>query len=630
MPAIERRLIDTTATYLARHGGPVTAQLLSRLDDDLVLVLGELEREASERRQWSHDALALARLAELDAAVAASHPDVEAAIREGVRYLEHLSEADLRDLSRRLVDELRAGVLQPLRQAVTDAVELLSHAETTSVNGRPPVVRSWPAANELPNRFQPAVNERLLEPAGDYPQKLRGIVATTVGTREEPAMRTAVQEILAGILPSSTEESPEQRLIDIRVPWVPGDPQVLEDPGAAKTRGEYRLALRPEDILDRAEEWLDRPDTAVGRFVHETIGDYLRGEGAEAERRRERFTSELAATLDLADPLVQINVGVLGQVHRGRTEPAIHRILAPLPFGTGHPARAAVRDLLLTRGWTDANVDGVFADTDKEEIDVFAMLAEPYEPVVFDSLMRPIAEEWGARSGNPDSRSAFWRWRRTRPLPQALPMTESVRAAMVRGWFTANLLGQVRTAGSGATSIFMPSGTNAPGTWAEFPYPFLGEMHAEHERLPAILKSSMLAMLNANTQRTLAPLDPYARLRRLGSSGAAGAVDNYDVLNDELANWLLDGRLPTGAPVPRQDVAGALDSTAEQRARAIVARLEKQWTAYRGLFDKTDSRSDEFDVLRAWELRDDYRNAFNAMVRAIGHAMTTAEDRDVW
>ena len=111
------------------------------------------------------------------------------------------------------------------------------------------------------------------------------------------------------------------------------------------------------------------------------------------------------------------------------------------------------------------DVDDLFTDLDGQEISVFGILTEPYEPVVFTSLMKPIVDEWAEVRLNDDSRQTFWTWRRSRTLPEFVPAAPAVRRAMVRGWFTGLVLGQINghdAPGSGVT-VWAPSRTGGLG-----------------------------------------------------------------------------------------------------------------------------------------------------------------------
>ena len=394
-------------------------------------------------------------------------------------------------------------------------------------------MKTWPQGDEVPDHFKPAVNERYLEPVANYPRELSDAVARTLNKNAAPAMRAAIKEVVDG----RTERHPKQTLIEVRHQWAHSDHILNDDPNVMQTRGDYLVHLAPDEILQRADEWVARPDSAIGSMVQQRLAEYLRGDSAEAATRRKQFKNHLLAAIDLAEPLVSINSGLLGIVHPGHNQPSMIRIASQIPFSPGHDARKDVEEVLELKGWDEQAISGMFSDSDRESIDVFTMLGEPYEPVVFDSLMKPIAEEWGSRKGDVDGRATFWRWRRARPLVQSIPVAESVRRAMVRGWFTARALGQISTSGDKAATIFVPSGHAAPGRPLPFPSPLLSDVTSEADRLPITLMSVTLAMADLNSSGQLAAIEPYGRLRTLGESGRGG-LEAYDTASTEIEEWV--------------------------------------------------------------------------------------------
>jgi hypothetical protein len=248
---------------------------------------------------------------------------------------------------------------------------------------------------------------------------------------------------------------------------------------------------------------------------------------------------------------------------------------------------------------------------------VFSVLREPYEPVVFDSLMKPIASEWGARAKSPDLRSEFWRWRRARPLTEFLPMAPAIRAAMVRGFFTASLLGQLDLTETSA-AIFVPSESGGPGRMVNFPTPLLApHPPRSYDYLPVILKSALLAMVDVNTKASLEPMLPYVRLRELGRSGNRGQFEDYDAPAPELEAWVLEGRVAEGAPTP-EDPASTVDW--EKRRALVEQRFGQLRIRYAtDLFAEVDRRKDPFDVPAVYELKADILSALDDLQRVVRH-----------
>ena len=195
-----------------------------------------------------------------------------------------------------------------------------------------------------------------------------------------------------------------------------------------------------------------------------------------------------------------------------------------------------------------------FAESDRQYIDAFSVL-KPYEPVVFDSLMQPIAEEWAERSKSADGREDL--------AVAASPIAAGVHPdgtgrsqGRCRGWFTASLLGQLDLHDQRASTIFVANSVGGDGQWLPFPSPLLASgVTASHDYLPLALESLPLAFIDVSMEARLTPVLPYKRLRELGTSGSGG-LESYESLNAELVQWIEDGQTPQGAPTPKSEHAG--------------------------------------------------------------------------
>ena len=258
--------------------------------------------------------------------------------------------------------------------------------------------------------------------------------------------------------------------------------------------------------------------------------------------------------MDAAQPLVSIKKSVLVAVHE-RNEAPSETFFTELPFSPNSPAGETVRRVLESKGKWNADLTKAFVESDRAFVDAFAVLSEPYQPVVFDSLMRPIAEEWGDRSKTADGREEFWRWRRARALPEFIPAAPAVRRAMVRGWFTATILGQI-TFDDLAVRIFVPNVIGGKGKWAAFPNPPLAAgITAPHDYLPLALESLPVAFIDVAVEAKLEPMEAYKRLRGIGTSGGGG-LESYESLNKELKDLDRQGRPPPGRPGAPQGPRG--------------------------------------------------------------------------
>ncbi|MGE5763480.1 MAG: hypothetical protein ACM3ZF_06285, partial [Mycobacterium leprae] len=492
------------------------------------------------------------------------------------------------------------------------------------VDGRASMVTTWPVGKTVPLSLEPSRNEHLLEPVSGFPGRLKALlVSTTRIDGPGGAMRRAVSEVLlhdrrlAPRPDSPVLSSAGQRLVLRNTDWVPRAPELRPVLQASPTRASFEVPLAPAEVLSRSKAWVNQPDTEIGRFVGETLDRYLDENKVKPELFRRRlavFENAFQAALDSAAPLVDLSPGVLGGVHHRHAAP--HAVyVSGLPFKETTKAYDTAMRVLASRGVRDEAARRSFRDRKASYVDIFTVMNEPYEPVVFDSLMRPLAEEWGTRRVNADGRASFWRWRRTRPLPEFVPADPRVRLAMVRGWFTAKILGQLRTQPDGRTALLVPR--EGPAQWREFPFPTLttARRTAPYDLLPIVLEALPLTFLEVNREATLSPLDPYQRLRRLGTSGDDG-LERYEAPNTELYDWLLKGVVEPGSDEP--PIADLDGSTAglEERQNALRTYLSQLHSNYEALFRKADDRAEVNDVQLVWEMRDDVTNALGDLMRA--------------
>lgn len=594
---IQRRVVDATADAVAKHGGPVTGVMLRRLVTELDEVTEELRAEAEHRRRWAHN-LEDEISGVLQSPRNVTEDEIEAAVDRAVQTLEWEEEAETRDLAVVLIGDLRRNFLEPLTEAVDHALEGLAVERTGGLDGRGSVISSWPQGDIVPGRLKPAPNEFLLESVDSFPQILQDVIARTVDG-ETPAVSRAEAErqVLLG-----ATYGERQRLIRIDQPWVPADARVHRSPLQAATRAVVSVAAGSSDILGRATDWATRPGTMIGRYLDEGLRAYLSDEAAspgELADRLRAFEGQLVAALDAGAPLVSVNTAVLTRVHN-RTSVEYQQQFSEIPLPEGSAARESFVRTLQARGQYDATVEKSFTDSEAGFIDIFTVLAEPYEPVVFDSLMRPIASDWGARKASLEGRGEFWRWRRARPLPEAVPLHPETLAQLIRGWFVAGLLEQVRP--DTPIEVYVPADVNGPAGFVPFDDPLLVGNSRGPEALPAVVESLVLALLRVNTQESLDPLRPYHRLLDLGTSEPG-------TLPLELRTWIDSGRRV-------QDSSPDTRPPADRQA-AVLLRIEQVATAFAQRFDTLEARHDVLGYPGSFDLR----HHVQAALRDLHHAV---------
>jgi len=305
---------------------------------------------------------------------------------------------------------------------------------------------------------------------------------------------------------------------------------------------------------------------------------------------------------------------VLVNVH-GADRVAYTSHFGEIPLPANSPGREAVRVVLESRDEWREEVDKSFTDGNGGFIDVFTHLNAAYEPVVFDSLMKPIASDWGQKSTTPDRRAEFWRWRRARPLTEFVPVSTSILKLMVKGWFVAARLGHLDL---DRGAIWVPDTNTAAGFMAEFPEVMLRpEAVKSSEGVAVALESMMLALLEVNTREQVKPFAAYERLRQLGEETSSGFGTRP--INPELEAWIIDGTNT------RQGVTAAAATSAARQAE-VLDKLVVLRERYRKNFEHiAATQKDPLDRPPTWDLR----KLIDASLTELKHTVESIEpERD--
>jgi len=604
---IQDHLADLVAKQVALSGAPVTEQVLHRLTAELTFVKEELKQEASKYRRWAADVAQPVAQALNDpdgTTVLATTDALRSAVRGAVNTLLLQAEADVRDLALALIPDLIDNLVEPLTAAVRAAHERLAVERHDAGSA----VGSWPEGDVVPIRLRPAPNEFLLDPPDDYPAILAQLVARTTGSSDpRDARRDAEIQVL---LDADEIDGTRQGLVRRTVSWVPRDHLVTGSVTAVPTRATFDVEARSSQVLFRARTWLAKEGTAVGSYMAEGLRDYLNPDKVsptDLDKRLNRFEGQLVAALNAAEPLVSINASVLVNVH-GRHEPAFLSRFGEIPLPDKSQGRGVVKRVLESRGQWTGDIEKAFTDGRGGFIDVFTHLSEPYEPVVFDSLMRPIAADWGAKNKAADSRAEFWRWRRSRPLNEFLPLSPDVLDAMIRGWFVAGTLQQLELADDSA-AIYVPADAGVGGKVMPFPSPTLRNLAiTSAEGLPLVLESIVLALVDVNGQESLTPVLPYTRLVVLGGGG--GIAGDEEGMSVELKRWVLDG-------ANRRPEKAALGEGWEDRRKAALDRLDRLRSSYTQHFESIATRNEALEFPPSYDLRHQILAALGDLHRAV-------------
>ncbi|MFG2037704.1 tubulin-like doman-containing protein [Dactylosporangium sp. NPDC048998] len=579
-PAIEEQLAARIEQVLLIDGLPVAVGLVERLRvyvrDDLAQVLeaeamsdtAEADRYADEidRALGEEPRHMLRRRPDL---FAANNQRVESALATGAEAaLGRAGDAQTRRTVAGLLRDLDRHLLEPLAVALGRGLELLRRDTVPGADGRPSVVSQWPAepAFTVPAALQPTPNQFLIDPVEGYPAQLEALLRASATGAEDP-WYYSLKQVLRG--EGSDERAldgkpVDRRLVARRRAWRPELAREWSNSAEAEQTAVIEVHTTADVLLERALRWCGDDQHALGGFIHQSLQRALGGESpspAEHERLG-RFESAFTAAVRASAPLVRIDPAYAKLVPGYHPRPP-QPLMTAIPLAEGTEAyRVAMRVLTSTGVFTDERALRQFDAAGPGQIEMATFLDRPHHHAAFQSLTRPILEDWDMhrRSGRTVT---FSHWRRARSLPGAVPLNPEARLALVRGYFVALADDALAVPHDGQPiSVRLDDGTTAT-----FPDPLLGppvEPDDPFDCLGGLLESLPLAFVGATIN--VMWLRAYQRLTEIGRKprAAVGAKDLVPVLKD-LKEYAVINYPLGGAPVAkrgwelRRDIHEALD-----------------------------------------------------------------------
>lgn len=487
-----------------------------------------------------------------------------------------------------------SDVLVPLAEALAEQQRLLEQARGSAVrhDGLARLATNqysaWPSDRDMkaPERFDEANNEVLLTNSAEFlPQYTRDI-SGALDRPDQPGMarlgfdeakQSVVTQVISGLWVTEGGTRPPGGLVEQTSPWrskaFSTNPHTGES--VMPSRARFDVHARPGEVLSRSRMFVARPKQSFSRFCSMSLRDYVTGVGAsesELPARLVDIAGKFQQALTLALPLISANDAAVALLHGGRGVEYRFKFSA-VPFADLQVAHDLERVII-----NDPQIDGSTRDNYRRSIndsdhvrrlDIFGSYPL-YAPICFDSVLRPVSEQWSTTS--PAGRESFWSNRRARPLSSALPMADAERRAMVAGWFLGQIVGAIRIPEAPfnrPVEVFDYHNRR----WLEFPHPLLTppeRFKVNYDWLPAVLESIMLAIARSHQNPVMGSLEPYRMLRGLFDASllgpAAGIVERSG--KNLLATWLRDGQIGSGVTSRVPDAAAATDVA----GRATAAR----------------------------------------------------------
>ena len=428
-------------------------------------------------------------------------------------------------------------------------------ARTSTSSGRRATDRT------VPRKYEPAPNERLLVDHAEYPAEFERLVRASVEGSDAKYQDAILSVMARSARGPAAGEGRARADADVVEP----DREHPQLEGERHGRpGDVRIARRR-----RTSGWRPNPRSTSSARACGCVARGCRSRRTSARiccsffDRDERDTRRLRASAGIA--IANSSRRRSGRASRSSSSiPALLRavhgkainedtslVISSIPFREGTEMYAVTKGVLGQLGfWDDATSESWFRDAKVDGIEVFAMSGFPYQPIVMDSVMEPIARGWLGQSSTQDSRQAFWQFKRARLLGEAIPADPRVIASMVRGWYVAKTLDRLKVEHEQrrARAEAFGVGCRHPAGCADFPHPLLSARNAQPARLPG--------------GRDAVADDRDRALPGRWDSGAARRVQGA-----RRARWRVGRRLARARP----SGCSAATSTRARRSRSPIA-----------------------------------------------------------
>jgi hypothetical protein len=633
---VQLRVVDLSTRYSANYGLLVVIEMLRDVRTWLSSYYSKNPVQALD-----DGLIQSALLKSLDASQPGEIDDQSAPVLDARRSASEVGLERQLNMSqvlvKRLVEDLQANLLAPLIEELESMYGNLLAATKNSDYGRSGenVFKSWPNGTNIPDRFVPAQNVRLLEPHTSFNQKFNQLLGFSVKVEgaEKDAMRRAVEEFVAGsdhIADLRVQVSDQQGsegesrafwdMVDIESRWWPG---VLTSQPQRSWRGKF--AFRLEDWEDSAKKYVRMESRPLGKFIHTTLFQWLNPESDHERGLREnKLVAEFDAIIKLSKPFSELNPTLHAKAHGGAV-PNFAVFISELPATLDSQKSTLGKDLknVLVRAdlWDDSKEKSFKGEISTSSVDIFSTLARPVHHFIFDNLMKPISEGWKKVEGKSSGRLEFMLRRQARTLPETVPLAPEILDSLIRGWYVAKLLGRVKEEkgeiGQGPRlSVFQEDPMNSG--WDPLPYPlYFGKEVVPHVEYPAVVAASVgLALAKCSDAQSMKPLAPYSSLKLLGGPVTVeNVIESAELdVSEILGKWILEGTPSTElAPTPDPERAGTQSMSTDERRSTVVQFFQAELRAFEESVVNLPLGK-RHDTL-VWELRREIKSALNELVR---------------
>jgi hypothetical protein len=605
------RVLQTTEEAIARFGLKVTGRMLLKLaeyfDNPTEGVVAELRGDTemgryvgfAQQNEWKSqlrihlDETSKSRISE-------DHPSIHESVLEAMKYSTCISKADVCEKAADLLADFAHGFIRPLAHAINDAASQLDDGISTILDwptwapGPPPLDLVPPKSEWTviePDEFNDIFLQTLAESVSSG--GVSGSVDQQRVVRDQVVSGKFIRDLMESS-PLAAEPLTKFLLLGQSQKWMP-DFRISNE--SART-AVFHVNAMPEEIAARADAWMNQKGTPFELLFSSTLRSYTAHEPgqinlaspSEYKRRQQRFIQKFQAAVNSSAPLVGLNSSLIGLLHPLMADGGsvkITRDVTQIPF-LNHPIDAEIRTELASSvyaGQRSGKIAGVMVnDTHLPHIDVISQLDAPVSPLVIESLMKPISNAWAMSKNNSTSVAGFWSLRRARTLKEFIPVPQEHLRAMVRGWFTAQLLGLIDVSKK-PYSIYQDPLSALPNEVASFPDVFLSASAQSKDQLPLVLEALSLAYAEVGNQGNLSPLRSYIALRDYGRMDPQQTPEmlSYELCNPVLQHWIDHGTVPqesklTGYKGVREEIKASTKAERVEKAQNFLEVIAKDYS----------------------------------------------------
>jgi len=617
---------DLVARYCVSDGIDVTIELVKRLESSLVDPKGAIEQlrdqsNAAQTQVGSYSSYIANAFQDVvrQGSIRPEHDSVITALNTIGQILGVAAESELRLSAANILKDFADNYLQPLRMSLTDARTALESQINVNkaLNGLPNPFLTWPKLGQpVSDKYRPGTNERVILSADTFEREFMTLVQKSIGESRDAVKAATLQSACGSHVLSDLGPSSWSLLsIDGTNNWIPQSSDFNNSQGLSGQAAKFKFKLEFSDYVNDARLWLERPGQSFASYLSQDLASYLTdpsiGDG-ELTSRRASFLQELDAAVSVSAPFIAIHDALLTDVHQASTRDKTVAISA-IPFAFTDPISEGIIKILRKYGAYDESAGkdwfGATNSTTKY-IDIFSLLKNPYEPVVFTSIMNPIATQWASVNADPEQRESFWKWRRARTLIEALPASPKVVNHMIRGWFVAKTLSQLDVAVDSNLGPKLAIFAGPIDGFVGFPYPLLSHgLVRTDDYLGALLESLTIALAQCNGVGTLEPLRAYQRLIELGG-------DSRD-LSLRMKDWIQEAKVEDRAPIPNATRAGSKEQTAAERRKQVVTYLTQELDYFNRMIEGLDGYANVRTYPVIWEIAPQVRQVLTELLNLV-------------